>query len=240
MFVMSGTRRMWQLRNVGSLTDAYSLTADQHNVWLTGGTEADVIAEAHLDPDSIFAGVQHFAQDRAKRLSRQRELLADMEGPAVKRFVTACSISRPMLTSAQCARERGRIPEDADARLTMERLRRRIRLICAGCSEEQSRMTPLRRELPPSRGASRPDPKTGRRIASARTLQSCSHRAVADAARESRSHLPSTSAHFSHDSYAAELRLPGPVMAAQMNPTSSRAIAATATGVRLPWPTRWR
>ena len=116
--------------------------------------------------------------------------IADMEGPAVKRFVTAPSISWSMLTSEYLSGRHGRFPEDAGARLTMERLRRRIRLICAGCSEEQSRMTPLRRELPPSRGASRPDPETGRRIASARTLQSCSHRAVADAARESRSHYP--------------------------------------------------
>jgi len=75
MFVMSGTRRMWPLRNVGSLTDDYSLTADWGNEWLTGGLEADVIAEAHLDPNSIFAGVQRFAQDRAKRLTRQRALL---------------------------------------------------------------------------------------------------------------------------------------------------------------------
>ena len=49
--------------------------ADQDNVWLTGGTEADVIAEAHLDPDSILAGVQRFAQERPKRLARQRALL---------------------------------------------------------------------------------------------------------------------------------------------------------------------
>ena len=75
MFVMSGTRRMWPLRNVGSLTDEYSLTADQDNVWLTGGTEADVIAEARLDPDSIFAGVQRFAHERPTRLGRQRALL---------------------------------------------------------------------------------------------------------------------------------------------------------------------
>lgn len=40
-----------------------------------GGLEADVIAEAHLDPDSIFAGVQPFAQERPKRLGRQRALL---------------------------------------------------------------------------------------------------------------------------------------------------------------------
>src|SRR5256712_7053163 len=76
--------------------------------------------------------------------------LADMEGPAVKRFVTAPSISWSMLTSEYLSGRHGRFPEDAGARLTMERLRRRIRLICAGCSEEQSRMTPLRRELPPS------------------------------------------------------------------------------------------
>ncbi len=75
MFVSSGTRRMWPLRNVGSLTDAYSLTADWDNQWLTGGLEADVIAEAHLDPESIFAGVRRFAQERAKRLDRQRSLL---------------------------------------------------------------------------------------------------------------------------------------------------------------------
>ncbi|HYB41673.1 MAG TPA: hypothetical protein VEL75_07885 [Candidatus Methylomirabilis sp.] len=75
MFVSSGTRRMWPLRNVGSLTDAYSLTADWDNQWLTGGLEADVIAEAHLDPESIFAGVQRFAHDRPKRLARQRARL---------------------------------------------------------------------------------------------------------------------------------------------------------------------
>jgi transketolase len=76
MFVSSGTRRMWPLRNVGSLTDEYSLTADWDNQWLTGGLEADVIAEAHLDADSIFAGVQRFARERAQRLERQRQLLA--------------------------------------------------------------------------------------------------------------------------------------------------------------------
>ena len=75
MFVSSGTRRMWPLRNVGSLTDAYSLTADWDNQWLTGGLEADVIAEAHLDPESIFAGVQRFARERPERLDRQRSLL---------------------------------------------------------------------------------------------------------------------------------------------------------------------
>jgi transketolase len=79
MFVSSGTRRMWPLRDVGSLTDEYSLTSDWDNQWLTGGLEADVIAEAHLDPESIFAGVSRFAQDRPQRLERQRTLLNALE-----------------------------------------------------------------------------------------------------------------------------------------------------------------
>jgi len=130
------------------------------------------------------------ARDRWNAGPQQSKRSADMEGPAVKWFGMACWISQSMLRFAPRGREGRAIPEDAGARLTMERLRRRIRLICAGCSEEPSRMTPLRRELPLSRGASRPDPNTGRRIADARTLQSCSHRAVANAARESRSHYP--------------------------------------------------
>ena len=79
MFVTTGTKRMWPLRNVGSLTDEYSLTSDQQDVWLTGGLEPDVIAEAQLDPESIFNGVQRFAKDRSNRLERQRSLLAALE-----------------------------------------------------------------------------------------------------------------------------------------------------------------
>jgi transketolase len=75
MFVTGGTRRMWPLRNVGAQADEYSLTADWDNQWLSGGLEPDVIAEAHLDKDSIFAGVQRFAQERSKRLDAQRSTL---------------------------------------------------------------------------------------------------------------------------------------------------------------------
>ena len=72
MFVTGATRRMWPLRNVGPLTDEYSMTADFHNDWLSGGLEADVIAEAHLDADSIFDGVSRFAKDHSPRIKRQR------------------------------------------------------------------------------------------------------------------------------------------------------------------------
>lgn len=72
MFVTTGTRRMWPIRNAGPLADEYSLSSDQHNQWLTGGSEADVIKEAHLDPESIFAGIERFANDSETRRHRQR------------------------------------------------------------------------------------------------------------------------------------------------------------------------
>ena len=78
MVVTTGTRRMWPLQNVGPLTDEYSLTSDWDNQWLTGGSESDVIAEAHLDAESIYAGIKRFADERESRLGRQREALAGL------------------------------------------------------------------------------------------------------------------------------------------------------------------
>ena len=75
MVVSTGTQRVWPINNLGPLTADYSLTADWDNQWLTGGTEPDVIAEAHLDAESIYAGIKRFANEREQRLSGQRELL---------------------------------------------------------------------------------------------------------------------------------------------------------------------
>ena len=75
MIVSTGTKRMWPLRDVGPLTDAYSLTSDWDDRWRTGGLEPEVIAEAHLDPASIRAAVQRFAAEREQRLAQQRQLL---------------------------------------------------------------------------------------------------------------------------------------------------------------------
>ena len=75
MVVSTGTRRMWPLRNLGPLTDEYSLTSDFDNSWRSGGLEAEVIAEAHLDPDAIFAGVERFANERERRIGDQRKMI---------------------------------------------------------------------------------------------------------------------------------------------------------------------
>jgi transketolase len=78
MIVSTGTRRMWSVRNVGPLTDEYSMSSDWDNQWLTGGLEGDVIAEAHLDTRSIFGGIERFARDREKRLARQRSAMQSL------------------------------------------------------------------------------------------------------------------------------------------------------------------
>jgi transketolase len=75
MFVTTGTKRMWPLRDSGPLTDRYSLTADQENIWLSGGLEADVIAEAKLDAESIFQGIKRFADDREKRMAEMKKAI---------------------------------------------------------------------------------------------------------------------------------------------------------------------
>ncbi|HET9183667.1 MAG TPA: hypothetical protein VFP59_16155 [Candidatus Angelobacter sp.] len=75
MVVSTGTRRMWPLRNLGPLTDEYSLTSDFDNCWRTGGLELDVITEAHLDFESIFSGVERFANERERRVRDQRQMI---------------------------------------------------------------------------------------------------------------------------------------------------------------------
>jgi len=76
MVVSTGTRRVMPARNLGPLTDAYSMTSDWDNQWLTGGLEPDVIAEAHLDPESIFKGIERFAADREQRMAKQKAAFA--------------------------------------------------------------------------------------------------------------------------------------------------------------------
>jgi len=75
MIVSTGTRRVWPIRNVGPLTDEYSLTSDWDDRWRSGGLEAEVIAEAHLDPASILQAIQRFATEREQRMARQRGFL---------------------------------------------------------------------------------------------------------------------------------------------------------------------
>ena len=75
MVVSTMTKRVPPIPNLGALTEEYSLYADFDNRWRSGGTEADVIAEAHLDEGSIYQGIARFARERESRLERQRRSL---------------------------------------------------------------------------------------------------------------------------------------------------------------------
>jgi len=50
----------------------YSLTSDWDDRWRTGGTVDEVVAEAHLSPQHLLAGIERFAKDRRHRLERIR------------------------------------------------------------------------------------------------------------------------------------------------------------------------
>jgi len=75
MIVSTGTKRMWPVTGVGPLTEEYSLVSDHDNVWLSGGSEGEVLKEARLDPRSIFDAVARFASEHSERMKRQSELL---------------------------------------------------------------------------------------------------------------------------------------------------------------------
>lgn len=50
------------------ISEEYSLCSDWDNEWRTGGTVDEVLKEAHLDLDSIYAGIERFVKDKEKRL----------------------------------------------------------------------------------------------------------------------------------------------------------------------------
>src|SRR4029079_14991073 len=63
----------------------YSLTSDWDDRWRTGGTVDEVIAEAHLSPQHLLAGIERFVADRKTRLARVRNAvdaaLAESQAP---------------------------------------------------------------------------------------------------------------------------------------------------------------
>jgi transketolase len=79
MVVSTGTQRVMPVAGVGPLTAKYSLFSDWDNQWLSGGTEPDVIAEAHLDKPSIIEGVKRFAKDRENRINYQRAAIESLD-----------------------------------------------------------------------------------------------------------------------------------------------------------------
>ena len=57
----------------------YSMGSDWDNRWRTGGSLDEIIAEAHLDKESILKGIERFVRDREKRLGAIRSALEAAE-----------------------------------------------------------------------------------------------------------------------------------------------------------------
>jgi transketolase len=65
-----------------SIVAEYSLTSDWDNRWRTGGTVEEVVAEAHLSPEHILAGIERFVRDRDRRLAALRRAVQAAERPS--------------------------------------------------------------------------------------------------------------------------------------------------------------
>jgi transketolase len=76
MVVSNRARRVMSDWIAHPIVAEYSLTSDWDDRWRTGGTVDEVIAEAHLSPEHLLAGIERFAKDRPARLARLKEIVA--------------------------------------------------------------------------------------------------------------------------------------------------------------------
>jgi len=87
--VVSNTAR-WNMNNwiPHAVAAEYALTPDWDDRWRTGGSVEQIVAESHLDPESLKAGITRFVEERPERQARMRALLAGA-GAAEARAVQA-------------------------------------------------------------------------------------------------------------------------------------------------------
>jgi transketolase len=64
------TQARWLMHDwlFNKVADTYAMSSDWDNRWRTGGNIDDVLDEAHLSPDWILQGIEHFAARRQQRL----------------------------------------------------------------------------------------------------------------------------------------------------------------------------
>jgi len=79
MVISNRARRVMHDWIAHPIVAEYSLTSDWDDRWRTGGTVDEVIAEAHLSPEHLLAGIERFAKDRPARLARLKEIVAAAE-----------------------------------------------------------------------------------------------------------------------------------------------------------------
>ena len=74
MVVASSARKCMSDWIPNKIGEEYALTPDWDNRWRTGGSLQEIIAESHLDADSIRTGIRRFVDDRDQRLEKLRSV----------------------------------------------------------------------------------------------------------------------------------------------------------------------
>jgi transketolase len=70
--ITNGARRLMHDWLPHKVAEQYAMSSDFDNRWRTGGNVDELKKEAHIDPDSLWAGIARFAAARGERLSRMR------------------------------------------------------------------------------------------------------------------------------------------------------------------------
>ena len=70
--ITNGSRRGMHDWMPHKLAEQYAMSSDWDNRWRTGGSVDELKVEARIDPDSLWAGIERFAQARDERLGLLR------------------------------------------------------------------------------------------------------------------------------------------------------------------------
>jgi len=68
--VTNGGRRLMHDWLSSKVAESYAMSSDWDNRWRTGGSMDEIKREAHIDPESLWAGIARFAADRDARLAK--------------------------------------------------------------------------------------------------------------------------------------------------------------------------
>ena len=77
MVITNSARKLMNNWIVNRVSEEYSMGPDFDNRWRTGGSLEQIIAEAQLDPLSIWNGIKKFANDREHRLTILKKSIPD-------------------------------------------------------------------------------------------------------------------------------------------------------------------
>ena len=70
--ITNGSRRLMHDWLPHRVAEEYAMSADWDDRWRTGGSVEEIKAEAHIDPESLWKGIERFARERDQRLARLR------------------------------------------------------------------------------------------------------------------------------------------------------------------------